>query len=148
MTLEAGHVVAELGGKAQELFLLDGDITASAPALAAWWAVGLVGDAFVARFEHARMAGDQARTVEDLDALLGLPYLDPTSDELPRRRVTVLVDTDVALAIDDAMVQLAAPIGKSATKTPRSNSHTTGCHLTPRDAPPPPGAIDRRNRLA
>jgi hypothetical protein len=59
MTLEAGHVVAELGGKAQELFLLDGDITASAPALAAWWAVGLVGDAFVARFEHARMAGDQ-----------------------------------------------------------------------------------------
>jgi hypothetical protein len=76
VALEASHVVAELGGEAQELFFLDGDIAAGAPALAARWAVGLVGDSFVARLEHAHMTGDQARAVEDLDALLGLSYLD------------------------------------------------------------------------
>jgi hypothetical protein len=80
VSLQAGHVVFQLGRGAVELLLL-GKRPVLGPALATGRAVRGEGDARVDRLEDPPVRGNPARAVVDVDAILGLAHLHAVADE-------------------------------------------------------------------
>jgi hypothetical protein len=94
------------GRSLQQPRLLGRDAMSREESLAARGPVARVADALGEVFEGSRVLGDQARPVEDLDAVAGLAHLELPPDEPPGRRVAHALDVDEALTVDDAVVEL------------------------------------------
>lgn len=106
-------------------------------ALAARWPMTRIRHPFVPTIDSSSMARDEPRTLEDLDRAQRLAHLHPASDHLPGDRVAIAPYVDVALGVDDALVD-PVNLGHVQRQTAQMQSlggeelARTGVQVTPR----------------
>ncbi len=102
--LERDGVVGERGAGVGELALL-GERCDTLGGLSARRTMFRQRPPLLRRGNNLLVRGDLARADEHVDRVLGLTYLDGLADELVGHRVDVAVDVDVALEIDNPLVE-------------------------------------------